>query len=282
MGKKRKKVIKQRRRSPPAPLSKRDRWFYYVIIFLILAALFAGLFLRLLAREKLAFRDASVLAANETGSVALGEIAHMLLMLTLFLYFVIGLGLCRPVFDRKQGYVGNPVYHTIPRPLFVPNPKPSKLARRGKILLVSWVAVCLLLSGLSYYGRVTIDNSGTIHTYNAFNTEETEEAPNVTELHLSVRFYTRKSEFRRRYYPVLTLYTRSGERYRFPLYNFAGDIVAQRLEAMLSLKAIFPKQYFIIDEGALAHIYDIRDTLELDREAYLLLCELFDAGESYT
>lgn len=281
MAKKRKKAMLQRRRYPPPPLSKRDRCFYYVAFFLILAAWFAGTFLRASFRERLGFSGGNILAVSITGSAVLGEVSHCVLALTLFLYFLIALSTCRPVFDRKKGYAGNPVYHTIARPLFAPNPKPTRLTHWGRILLVSWVTLWLLLSGLSYFGRVAVDDSGNIHTYNAWNQEETEYAPYVTELCLSVKHYMPNNSFTWRYYPVLTLHTRSGESYSFQYSEFAGERITQKLESMLALKAIFPKQYFTIKEGALARIYDIRDSNNLSREDYLLLCELFGMEEHY-
>lgn len=220
-------------------LGWKDQLFYWLLIIPNMVLSLGGIFISLLAQEKVAFSDCRVVAST----VGDGNLNSFFLMLWCMITFVVLLAGFQqhriPVFGRKDVVYGWPKYDDI-YPLLSKNRPRKKLSRSQKAWRIVGAVVILgsfLFSAAmfprSFYGRAVLLEDGTIEVYNASN-ELTRHysTDEITE----VRMDTYASgKYRGNWKAEMVVTVEDGEFFRFAAHSFAGNHL-QQLQTMLTVK----------------------------------------------
>lgn len=256
-------------------LGWKDQLFYWSLIIPNMALSLGGIFISLLAQEKVAFSDSRVVAST-VGEGNLNSFFLMLWCLIAFVVILAGFQQHRvPVFGRKDITYGPPKYDNV-YPLLskdLPRKKLSPSQKRWRIIGAMLILGSFLFSAAmfprSFYGRAVLLEDGTIEVYNASNAlTRYYSADEITE----VRMDTYSSgKYGGNWKAEMVVTMEDGEFFRFAAHSFAGDDLHQ-LQTMLTLKEGYGEIVTIDGAEELAKV--IRSQ-KYDAEAQALLLELF-------
>ena len=259
-----------------------DRIIYWILLFVILALLFVGVFAFIQFWKNFAFRDPEVVAARARASVLLGLPAYTTTMLLMFIPWAI-------CYSNNKRIIGGQWLKRKPKfqpqkPFCTERSDPEYLAKKakrkrkerwGKFLLGSvLVSLVLMIYGsafLSPWGRDVLETDGGIKRYNMFNSVSRQyDSEDATSVELDCVHYKRNRRSQRRWTVFIRITHTDGKEYSFTEYDFKGHY----LQEIAALKEQFDPSvitYSNVDKlGAV-----IKDQ-HLNDEDSALLYALFD------
>lgn len=284
MAKRTKKRAKKRTKQMP-PLSLLDKLIYGIILLLLIVLYFSPLLLSFALRNKIAFFDATVIAAHEHSS-SLWSIAPCLILLiitgSLWSNFYINR---KPIFGLKNFKYGPPKWPKV-YPLFSKekhtewiSEKKKKTKKQIAIILIILLLISFIPFPLSLYGRDCLRYDGSILEYNMFNVQTLEIASNeITDIQIETyRYFHGRRSITRHYGVRIILRTDNGSQYYFDFSDFRKGEASSRLywlDEMLNIKQLFDPR--IIRYGKTDYIDDVISDKELTQEEAEKLYQLFE------
>ena len=229
------------------PLSFVDKLIYWTIFLLLAGCYLVLIFGPLYLRDRIAFSEETVLAAEAHVSIMWLGVPWMTFFLMTFILWNQPYQDRKPIFGLKNFKYGPPAWPKV-YPLFMKN-KPyvwvseRKKKERKQIAVV--LLVVLLLSFVPFpwglYGRDCLLHDGGIVEYSMFNNRTEEFASGeIAQIQIETYRYSTGSRHRTTHWGVRMVFrTDSGETYIFDHRDFRNDTeseICYWLEAMLAVK----------------------------------------------
>ena len=240
------KAKKRMHRMPP--LSFVDKLIYWSMMLLLVVGYLALLFGPLYLRDRIAFAEETVVAAEGHTSILWLGVPWMTFFLMSFIWWLQPYQNRKPIFGLKNFKYGPPAWPKV-YPLLMKN-KPyvwvseRKKKERKQIAVV--LLVVLLLSFIpipwSLYGRNCLLYNGGIVEYSMFNNRREEFASgDISEIEIGTYRYSTGGRYTRTTHWGIRMvfHTDSGEKYIFDHRDFRTDRESEIrywLEAMLAVK----------------------------------------------
>lgn len=236
------KAKKKMHRMPP--LSFVDKLIYWFLMALLFAAYFALLIGVLMLRDKIAFRDSTVVAKYDHASLLWMLVPWMTFFLMTFILWLQPYQDRKPIFGLRNFKYGPPAWPKV-YPLFMKNKPPvyvSERKRREKRGVVLLLTIILLVSFIplpwSLYGRSCLHSDGSIVRHNMFNQVTREFSEHDIESLEIEAFYAKQGKGRRIWTVRMKFTTESGRDFHFALRDFRGN-ATEILSAMLQVKSCY-------------------------------------------
>lgn len=271
---------KKRRKQMP-PLFFVDQVIYWAILLLLIAVYFLLALGPLLLKDRIAFADDAVIAANTDKANTLW---HLIPWMTFFLMtFIPWLDWYqgrRPIFGRRDFKYGPPAWPKV-YPLFMKNKPPvfvSERQKRNRRQLAAALLVVLLVSFIPFpwalYGRDCLQSDGSIVQYNIFNGQTREFSPEeIEELEIETYRYTTGKRFKTSHWSVRMIFrTESGSEYIFAYQDFRMD-TPSRFADMLDIKSRYAPD--VIHYDGMEDLGLVVEKMNLSEEEARLLYRLF-------
>lgn len=271
-----KKAKKKRHQMPR--LSILDQIIYWAIFAVLCLVWFALIFAFLILRQKIAFSDASVLAAAEHSSSLWSLVPMLTFQILSLVLWLIPYEAQRPIFGLKNFKYGPPAWPKV-YPIFMKNKPPvwvSPRKKRERKQLAAFLALLLLVSFIPFpwalYGRDCLYADGNIRQYSMFNHPVQEYLPQeLAEAEFSVYHYSTGRYGTGTHWDVrMRLTTGAGNTYTFEGRDFRPG--ESWPDAMLRLKEHYDPAIFRADPE---HLQKVILDQNLSQKEILLLNRLF-------
>ena len=229
------------------PLSFVDKLIYWTIFLLLAAAYLLLLFGPIYLRDRIAFSEETVLAAEDHVSSLWMIVPGMTFFLMTFLLWNQPYQDRKPIFGLKNFKYGPPAWPKV-YPLFMKNKPYVWVSERKKkerkqiaVILLAVLLVSFVPFPWALYGRDCLLHDGGIVEYSMFNNRTEEFASgDIAQIQIEAYRYSTGTRHRTTHWGVRMVFrTDSGEKYIFDHRDFRNDTeseICYWLEAMLAVK----------------------------------------------